>query len=112
MLKSQDFDDEPQVQDEVELKWVDVVETGGRMTMAELTKDTIARKTIEEYKLFQMADLRCYRRPEGFVEPAQIIDVVTVEWPLSFMPMARRCYMMLSTSLNFMFEVISLCLEF
>ena len=85
---------------------------GGRLTMAELTNDSTVRKMIKEYKAFQMADLYCYNKPEGFVEPAQIIDVVTVEWPLSFMPMARRCYMMLSTSLNFLFEVISLCLEF
>ena len=85
---------------------------GGRMTMAELTNDSIVREMIKEYKAFQMVDLHCYNRHGGFVEPAPITDVVTVEWPLSSMPMARRCYMMLSTSLNFMFEVISLCLEF
>ena len=58
---------------------MDVVETGGRMTMAELTNDTTIGKTIEEYKSFQMVDLHCYRRPEGFVEPATITDADSVK---------------------------------
>ena len=53
--------------------------TGGRMTMAELTNGSTVRKMIEEYKAFQMVDLHCYSRPDGFVEPAPITDVVTLE---------------------------------
>ena len=53
--------------------------TGGKMTMAELTNDTTVGKMIEEYKSFQMVDLHCYSRPEGFVQPAPITEVETVK---------------------------------
>jgi hypothetical protein len=52
---------------------------GGRMTMSELTNDTTVGKMIEEYKSFHIVDLHCYRRPEGFVEPAPITEVDTVK---------------------------------
>ena len=52
--------------------------TGGGMTMTELTNDTTFGKMIEEYKSFQMVDLNCYRRPEGFVEHSLIIYVDSV----------------------------------
>jgi hypothetical protein len=53
--------------------------TGGKMTMAELTNDTTVGKMIEEYKSFQMVDLHCYIRPEGFVQPAPITEVEAVK---------------------------------
>ena len=54
--------------------------TGGGMTMTELTNDTTFGKMIEEYKSFQMVDLHCYSRPERFVEPAPITDVEHAIW--------------------------------
>ena len=53
--------------------------TGGGMTMTELTNDTTFGKMIEEYKSFQMVDLHCYMRHKGFVEPAPTTDVDSVK---------------------------------
>ena len=53
--------------------------TGGRMSMAELTNQSTVRKMIEEYKSFQMVDLHCYMRHKGFVEPAPTTDVDSVK---------------------------------